>query len=302
MDQRVLQAFCDIAEHGSLTRAAAVLGENQSALSRKISGLEDELGGRLFYRTGRGMVLTELGERLWPRIKIILGETESLMRDAQGERERPSGLVEVGVVPGISRPLISLLCARLRAEFPGIRLRALEGYSGQVEEWLANGRIELGIFNSYGRGAIKGAELLMQSGVALVAPREVLPELDEEVPFSILRDLPLAVPPRPNMLVSVLVDTALRQNFSPQIILEAGTGSLIYDAVRHARLCTVLPVFAARRDYSSSEFAIARLIKPSLQQKAWLLPSTQRPVTRAARVVSRLICELSSEALQTGQE
>lgn len=295
VDYRVLRAFCDIAENGSLTRASAVLGENQSALSRQISGLEDELGGRLFYRTGRGMLLTELGQRLLPRIQIILGETETLVRDAQGERDSPSGTVEIGVVPGMSRPLISTLCVRLRKEFPGIRLRALESYSGQVEEWLANGKVELGIFNSYGRGSIKGADLLKQSGVALVAPRDLMPELGTEVAFSLLRDIPLALPPKPNMLVSALSDIALRQNFALQIVLEAGTGALIRDAVQHARLCTVIPTFTAQRDFAGDEYVIARLVKPSLQQKAWLLPSTQRPVTRAARVVAHMVRDIAAQ-------
>jgi LysR family nitrogen assimilation transcriptional regulator len=297
MDYRVLHAFCDIAEHQSLTRAAAVLGESQSALSRRISALEGELGGRLFYRTGRGMALTELGERVWPRIRSILAETEALAREAQGERDNPSGTVEIGVVPGMSQPLISTLCARLRQQHPGIRLRALEGYSGQVEEWLANGRIELGVFNSYGRGAVRGAELLLQSRVAVVAPRGLFPDRGNEIPFAALRELPLALPPRPNTLVAALNDIAARQHFTLQIALEASTGSLIRDAVQHAGLCTVVPLYFAQRDYPDAEFSISRLVKPALQQKSWMLLSTQRPVTRAVRVVSRLVCEVAVDAI-----
>ena len=53
-DLRALRAFASVAEHGSLTRAATALEVAQSALSRRITALEKELGGRLFHRTGRG--------------------------------------------------------------------------------------------------------------------------------------------------------------------------------------------------------------------------------------------------------
>lgn len=292
MDSRSLRTFCAVAEHGSLTRAATALGDAQSALSRRISALEKELAGRLFYRTGRGVVLTELGLRLQPQARAILAEIDALVRDAQGERDSPSGTVEIGAVPGVSRPLVSALCAQLREEYPRIRLRALEGYSGQVEDWLANGRIEVGIFNRYGRGAVRGAELLLQSDVALVAPRGKYPLRGSEIAFRALRGLPFVLPARPNALVALASDLAARQRFVLDVVLEAGTGALIRDAVARAGLCTLVPLHLARRDYPTAEFSIARLVKPAIGQKTWLALTTQRPATRAARAVARMVREL----------
>ncbi|MBE0615696.1 MAG: LysR family transcriptional regulator, partial [Burkholderiales bacterium] len=72
MDLRRLRAFGAVAAHGSFSRAAAVLGLDASALSRQVALLERELGGRLFHRTGRGVALTELGERLAPLARALL--------------------------------------------------------------------------------------------------------------------------------------------------------------------------------------------------------------------------------------
>jgi LysR family transcriptional regulator, nitrogen assimilation regulatory protein len=150
MDLRALHAFGSVAEHGSFSRAAAVLGVEQSALSRRVSALERALGGRLFHRTGRGVALTELGERLAPRARALLADAAAFEEAARGG-ERPTGQVGLGVVPVAARGLVAALSARLRRDFPGIRLRALEGYSGQVEEWLAAGRVDIAIFNRYRR-------------------------------------------------------------------------------------------------------------------------------------------------------
>jgi LysR family transcriptional regulator, nitrogen assimilation regulatory protein len=63
MNSQHLEYFCKVAEFGSFSRAAIFLGINQSALSRHVRNLERDLGIQLFYRNGRGVVLTEFGER-----------------------------------------------------------------------------------------------------------------------------------------------------------------------------------------------------------------------------------------------
>ena len=67
MNSQHLEYFCKVAEFGSFSRAAIFLGINQSALSRHVRNLERDLGIQLFYRNGRGVVLTEFGERLLAR-------------------------------------------------------------------------------------------------------------------------------------------------------------------------------------------------------------------------------------------
>src|ERR1700722_5131040 len=71
MDLRQLKTFVEVADSGSYARAATVGGPAQSALSRQLSALERGLGGRLFHRNGRGVVLTELGERMLPRARAL---------------------------------------------------------------------------------------------------------------------------------------------------------------------------------------------------------------------------------------
>ena len=79
MDLKELRAFCSVASGGGFSRAAAALGVAQSVLSRQVSALEAELGGRLFHRTGRGALPTELGLALLPRAKGVLAESEQLV-------------------------------------------------------------------------------------------------------------------------------------------------------------------------------------------------------------------------------
>ena len=71
------RAFLAIAELGSLTRAALCLDSNQSLLSRQLNALERDCRARLFNRTGRGVELSEVGERILGQVKALLGFVHS---------------------------------------------------------------------------------------------------------------------------------------------------------------------------------------------------------------------------------
>ena len=69
MDYAAWKLFIDAADLGSLSKAAVAYGTSQPHISRQIVELEQYCGGRLFQRTGRGVVLSELGARIAPRVE-----------------------------------------------------------------------------------------------------------------------------------------------------------------------------------------------------------------------------------------
>jgi hypothetical protein len=106
-DLQKWRAFLAIAELGSLTRAALFLDSNQSLLSRHLNALERECNARLFNRTGRGVTLSDFGQRiakialplpseprrfgvLWlrasPRLRLIEGFVDSAGQVRGGKR------------------------------------------------------------------------------------------------------------------------------------------------------------------------------------------------------------------------
>src|ERR1700730_8900155 len=71
MDYAAWKLFTEAAELGSLSKVAVAYGTSQPHISRQISELEHECGGRLFQRTGRGVLLTELGQRMRMAVSIL---------------------------------------------------------------------------------------------------------------------------------------------------------------------------------------------------------------------------------------
>lgn len=83
MDQRELQYFLAVANHGTVSAAAAAVYVSQPAVSRRIAGLERKLGVRLFRRTASGMKLTPAGERV-----------RELAQDLQNRQDRADGVLQ----------------------------------------------------------------------------------------------------------------------------------------------------------------------------------------------------------------
>jgi LysR family transcriptional regulator, nitrogen assimilation regulatory protein len=294
MDIKQLKAFVDVATNGSYARTAAIVGVAQSALSRQLSALERGIGGRLFHRTGRGVVLTELGERMLPRARALVADAGAWADAAKGERAQPHGEVTLGVVPVASRGLIASITAELRNSLPGIRLRALEGYSGQVEEWLAAGRVEIAIYNRYRRGRVANADALARTEVHLITRRDHAMARRREVAVRSLAEIPLALPVRPNSLTSVLTGLAAAQQFELDIRFEAGSTPMIREVMLASGLATISPREVFLREIASGELSAVPIVRPKILQTTWMSLSSHHPPSDAARIVARLIRQMAA--------
>ena len=294
MDLRLLKTFAEVAANGSYARTAAIAGLAQSALSRQVAALERMIDGRLFHRTGRGVVLTELGERMLPRARALIAEAAAFEDAARNERAQPQGEVTLGVVPVASRGLIAAIAGQLRTTHPRIRLRALEAYSGQVEEWLAAGRVEIALYNRYRRGRVAKAEALARSEMHLIARGDHPLARRRELAVRGLAEVALAMPVRPNSLTSALTGLAAAQQFELNIAFEAGSTPLIKEVILASDLATISPRHVFAREIASGELSATLLVRPAIFQTTWMSLSSHRPATDAARLVARAISELAA--------
>ena len=101
MDWDKLKVFHAAAEAGSFTHAGEQLGLSQSAVSRQVSALEQDLNVSLFHRHARGLILTEQGELLHRTAHDVFMKLESARAKLTDSRERPNGDLRVTTTPGI---------------------------------------------------------------------------------------------------------------------------------------------------------------------------------------------------------
>jgi len=101
MDWDKLRIFHAAAQAGSFTHAGDVLDMSQSAVSRQVSALEQELGAHLFHRHARGLILTEQGELLFRAAHDVMVKLEAVRSRLTDSREKPSGSLKVTTTVGI---------------------------------------------------------------------------------------------------------------------------------------------------------------------------------------------------------
>ena len=286
-----LKAVIMVASHGSFLRAAISMGISQSQLSRQVAGLETHLQQKLFHRHGRGIALTDFGLRIMPRIQSLIAELDAFETLVHDTRPQLSGDVTVGVIPLVSRRLASSLIRRLQSTYSGIRLRVLEAYSGQIEEWLSSGRVDIGVFNRYNQSRPTHADALMRDYISVIgAPTHSLFR-QKEIAFDALRHVPIAMPARPNSLTDHMLATASSRNVALNIALEAGTSSLIQEAMLASGLVTLSPAGTYAQAINENRLTARRLHSPNFEQTTWIAMSSQHPMSSAAHAVEKLIKE-----------
>src|SRR5690554_1706526 len=96
---RTLELFIAVAERLSISHAAAAMHISQSALSRQIQKLEEDLGVRLFERTGKRLVLTAEAGDLLPRVSQLLQQAHGLSDRVQQFHQGEVGYLSLGATP-----------------------------------------------------------------------------------------------------------------------------------------------------------------------------------------------------------
>ncbi|WP_141454727.1 LysR family transcriptional regulator [Pseudoxanthomonas sp. z9] len=117
-----LLAFVTVAREGSFTRAGAVLGVSQSALSQAIKALEERLEIRLLTRTTRSVSPTPAGERLLQAIGNRFDEIESELDALTELRDKPAGSVRITCGDWVLRTILLPKLMPVMHHYPDIRI------------------------------------------------------------------------------------------------------------------------------------------------------------------------------------
>src|SRR5690606_6197673 len=171
MDLELTRSLLAVARHGTISQAAENIGLSQPALTRRLQQLEEHLGAPLVERSGRGVVLTELG-RLAVQEGQALVERYERLRTSIAEHVRlEAGTVRIGGGATAVAYLLPTAIARFREDHPEVRFQLLEAGSREVESAVGSERLELGIVTLPTRAADLEVQPLLRDRIVLVAGR-----------------------------------------------------------------------------------------------------------------------------------
>ena len=125
MDWDKLRIFQAAADAGSFTHAGQVLNLSQSAVSRQISALEQELEVPLFHRHARGLILTEQGDLLFRTVQDVMLKLDAVRTHLTDSREKPHGELRITTAFGIGTSWLAPRLHEFMSLYPDIRLRMI---------------------------------------------------------------------------------------------------------------------------------------------------------------------------------
>lgn len=291
-DLQKWRSFVAIGELGSLTRAALFLDSNQSFLSRQVNALERECGTRLFNRTGRGVELSEAGQRLLPQVKDLLQRAQALEQDIRSELREPVGTVTLATLPSIGISLTGRLFSELRTRHRGVSLKVLEGSSGQVEEWLTDARVDLAILYRYGASLPEHEQALATVDSYLIGPKGDRLTAAARIPFARLDGLPFILPGAPNGLRTALDAAARQLRISLAPVIEADSLPLQKQLTADEKLYTVLPLHAVWQEVQDGRLQAARIVDPPFQRTVAMAHARAKGPSRAVTAVATHLVEI----------
>ena len=300
-----------VADLGSFTRASALLGIAQPALSRQVRQLEVELHQTLLNRNGRGVTLTEAGTRLFEHGRGILHQVDRTREYLEEMRGAPVGHTAIGLPPTVGRILTTPLVGEFRRRFPKATLGIFEGLSTYVGEWLSSGRIDVALLYNPAPSLLIETQPLVAEPLYLIGPAPAKREAKSGgssatgAPFATgtpvaLKELPtygLIVPSRQHavrmFVKSQLAAIGARINVAWEI---DGIASIL-DLVAHGHGYAVLSLNAIRNDPLRARLLPRPIVKSKLVTSLAIATPSQRPLTPLAQQVVALVRELAPREL-----
>jgi LysR family nitrogen assimilation transcriptional regulator len=238
---RHLRYFVEIVSMGSLRRASEVLYVTQSALSRAVADLEQELQCALLERSQHGVSPTPHGLALVQRARRILMDVESLRADLREQRNEPAGHVRLAMPIGVRDRLTRPLVRKLKDAYPNIRVDISDGNAHENRSAVLEGQADIAVIHELERGLPLNYQRIYVDALCLVGPRSDDFRLGKPLERSVLANRPLLLIRAPNQ-IRWTVDAALRrQKAKTEPAMEVSSSLLLLDLVEDGHGYTVLP-------------------------------------------------------------
>lgn len=241
-----------IHEEGTLTRAALSLGISQPAASQQLRRVEAALGLALVTKAGRGVRLTEAGQLLASRARIVHTELADAFERVDDLAHGVTGRVRIAAFPSASSAIVPELLAAMRARHPGIDVAFVEEEPPEAAGMLADGAVDLAITFSYAdagdphRRSVRGLDVrdLFSEPTYVVLPADHRLAAADTVDLADLAgDDWIAGCPRCRGHLLAVCDSA---GFAPHILRETDNVPAVLGMVRAGLGVAILPSISVR--------------------------------------------------------
>jgi DNA-binding transcriptional LysR family regulator len=171
MELRHLRYFTAVVECKGYREASRRLHIAQPSISEAVSGLEDELGLKLFWRTHRNARLTREGEIFYADAARILQQAETAILTAKRAAQGKVGRLSIGFIGSATLSFLPDLIRRYKLEYPNVKLALHDLYPVELDQAWDRGEIDIAITRSLEHSKNLQSRVLLRDPLVAVLPR-----------------------------------------------------------------------------------------------------------------------------------
>lgn len=298
VELRQLRYFKAIADARSFVRGADHLHVAQSALSRSIAKLEEQLGRLLFIRHSGGVALTDAGIRLYEHVDHVLKGMQRLTDEMGANSQEPRGLISLGAPPSMQSTLTAPVAGRFIKAYPHAFLNVVQDTSARLREGVAAEQLDVIVVSSMApSGGLHCAPLFTES-LCLVYAASSTPPIKTHARLEDLLGIPLILCGYPDTLRLYLNQAFADLEQKPTVRCEVNSAGLVADLVAHGAGVGVAP-FGSISQQNKPGLVVIPIV--GLESSWMIATSFERIGSTAVRELSRMLIEHVSEAVSTGR-
>jgi DNA-binding transcriptional LysR family regulator len=286
MDFRQLEILQAIAETGSFTACGRKLHVSQSAISRQIALLEEELGEPLFLRVGRKVRMTpaaealvQLGQRVSQDVRDTVANVTDRTREMRGTLRLSGGMT-------VCLYIFPTLVKQLRRSHPKLDVKMMVATAGRSVEQIRAGHVDAGLLTL----PVEEADLvtmpvLREELLLVTMPGHPLAKRKKIAPQDLAGE-PFVAFEAGSGTRRVIDRFFLSENIEPNIVMETENVEIIKAMVKTGLGIGIVPYIAVAREVRARQFFVTRIAGHELfRETGWVYPRANR----TPRIIDELL-------------
>ncbi|BBI32598.1 LysR family transcriptional regulator [Cohnella abietis] len=271
MELRQLEYFVQVARLQHVTKAAEELHVAQSAVSRQIHRLEEELGIRLFMQRGRNVQLTPVGQLFLKRAEAILGDLDRAVMEIHEFLDPEVGEIRLGFPHSLGINLVPQVVAAFRKLHPNVKFKFRQGMYPSLIRDVVDAEVDIAFISPFPdkNDQVIGEVVLTEELFAILPENHRLAH-EESIKLGDLKDETFVLFSSGYSLRPIVWDACREAGFTPKIGFESEEAGTIRGLVAAGMGVSLLPEMAMY-ETSSMMPAVVKVSEPRINRTIGLI-------------------------------
>jgi len=292
-----IRAFVAIAKTSSFAQASELVHLSQPALSISIKNLEQDIGGQLFARTTRSLVLTPEGKTFYPVAKRLLADWETAFSDLNNLFALNRGTLTMAAMPSFASTLLPAHIKQFHQLHPAINIKVHDVIAEDSVAMIRSGEAELAISFDPGQSEDLNFEPLFTDRFIVALPPQHALVTQPEIRWHDIASEPFILLQRPSSIRQLIEEAILEHDIVLRVEFEANQLATIGQMVATGLGVSAMPSLCQTQLHSLG--AVCRPIAdPIVSRRVGIITKRRSPLSIAAQGFKQLISEAYPASIQ----